>query len=53
MTQYDEIRKKKYTEKRGTLNPLGRISSDAEIIHTELAGGTGPLYVYYRVPEDD
>lgn len=29
------------------------IPAEAEIIHTELAGGTGPLYVWYMIDEED
>ena len=54
MTEYDKIKKSKYTEsRRSASSTLGRIPSDAEIIHTEAAGGTGPLHVWYRVPEED
>lgn len=54
MTEYDDIKKRKFTEKsRSTVGAIGRIPSNAEIIHTEAAGGTGPLHVWYRIPRDD
>lgn len=34
-------------------NQVGSLPSDATIIHTEAAGGTGPLYVWYRRPPEE
>lgn len=45
MTEYSTIRKVKVYEKES-------IPTDAEIIHTEALGGTGPLLVWYIDPED-
>lgn len=47
-----DIHLTKIRDKRGT-GPAGRIPDEAEILHTELAGGTGPLIVYYGIRGDE
>lgn len=50
---YDEIHKKKIVDKSNGIGAIGRIPSDAEIVHAETGGGSSPLYVWYRVPEKE
>lgn len=45
------IYRREIMDSDGGTGPVGSIPDDAEIIHTQLMGRTGPLVVFYGVDD--